>query len=251
MPANKITALIVDDEKMGRDALKILLRNYLPEVELLGMADSVAAASKLINELNPELVFLDVEMPQEDGFALFKYHPNPTFQVIFVTAFDRYAIRALRLSALDYLLKPVDLEELEAAVAKAIDQRGVPTNGLLLGQAVDLARQVELEKIAVVNNQGFDLVPLAEIVRLEADSNYTTLYLREARKQVVSRPLGYFEELLPSNSFYRVHASHVVHLKYVNRYVKGRGGYLELADGGVVPVAARKKNEFLRLFGLR
>lgn len=251
MSSSQITAIIIDDDKMGRDALKILLKNYLPEVRLLGVADSVDSGSLLIQDLKPQLVFLDVEMPEKDGFALFGQFPAPDFQVIFVTAFDHYAIRALRLSALDYLLKPVDLEELESAVGKAMENLAHPTSPVLLEQAIGLARQTALEKIAVPSANGFELLPLEEIVRLEADSNYTTIHTLANKKRVISKPLGHFENLLPPKNFFRVHASHVIHLKHIRRYVKGRGGHLEMLDGSVVPVSARRKSAFLKLFGMR
>ncbi|MEM0996315.1 MAG: LytTR family DNA-binding domain-containing protein [Bacteroidota bacterium] len=247
MHSNQITAILIDDEKMGRDALKILLRNYIPEVQLLGVADSVATGRRLIAELQPELVFLDVEMPEEDGFSLFRYFPSPTFQVIFVTAFDRYAIRALRLSALDYLLKPVDLEELEQAVARALERCSAAGNPIFQQQSAQLSVRAELDKIAVPDANGFELLPMREIVRLEADSNYTSIFIRGGQRKLVTRALRYFEELLPVREFFRVHASHMVQLKCILKYVKGRGGHLEMEDGSVVPVAARKKAEFLRI----
>ncbi len=251
MSSSQITALIIDDEKMGRDALKILLRNYVPEVQLLGVSASVREAVPMIEALAPQLVFLDVEMPEEDGFSLFKYFPAPNFQVIFVTAFDKYAIQALRLSALDYLLKPVDLEELEGAVKKALQEIGQPIAAPLLQQALALAKGESLEQIALPNANGFEMLSLAGVIRMEADNNYTEIFLDEGRRLVVSKPLGHFEKLLPPREFFRVHSSHMVKLSRIQRYIKGRGGHLELTDGSVIPVAARKKTEFLRLMGIR
>lgn len=241
-----LTALIVDDEPLAREALAGLLERYVPEVEILGQAGGVDAAAEMIDKVNPKLVFLDIEMPGKDGFKLFDYYADPPFETIFITAYDSFALKAFRYSALAYLLKPVEPDALGEAVNKAGKMLAGKISSETYQHLLEMIRRRALGKIALPTQHGLEMVKVEDIVRAEGDGSYTVFYLKDGRRLTSSRSLGYFEELLSGDWFHRAHHSHLVNLREVVAYIKGRGGRLRLSDDTEIEVATRKKNELLR-----
>jgi two-component system LytT family response regulator len=245
-----LTAIIIDDELKGRIALKQKLSDYCPQVALLAEAGDGAEGLKLIEEHEPKIVFLDIEMPRMDGFEMLKQLRDKSFHIIFTTAYDQYAIKAIKYSAFDYLLKPVDIEELKSAVGRV--EQHLPyaqTAKKLETLEQNLHRQNPLNKIAIPTLEGLLFFNIADIVHLEAQSNYTVIFFSNHPKLIASRTLKDFEELLPPAIFFRTHHSHLINLNYIKRYIKGDGGQIELQNGTYVDVSRRKKEEFLKTMG--
>lgn len=242
-----IKTIIVDDEEKSCVTLNNLITRHCPSLSVLAHCDSVGAAVKAIKTHSPDLVFLDIEMPFENGFSLFDEIRNPDFSVIFTTAYDQYAIKAIKYSALDYLLKPVDVEELKKAVEHFESQQernGSKTDNYeLLLSALKLKSRSA--KIAVPTFDGLQMISAEEIVKCTADESYTHITLTNGSKLVVSRILKEFEDLLSDYNFFRVHNSSLVNLAHVKKYVKGDGGYVIMSDDETVEVSRRKKNELL------
>lgn len=248
-----IRTVIIDDEPKNVKVLKGMLEEFCPEVEVVGEAANVPDGRQLILTKDPELVFLDIEMPYGNGFDLLDSINNVQFEVIFITAFDKYVLRAFKYSALDYLLKPVSIDDLQIAVHNAIERNKKTSINYQIGVLMENLRkpQLELQKIAIPSQSGFDFIYVSEIIRCEAEGAYTLIFLTEKRKKVVSKSIKEYENLLPEDLFFRIHHSHLVNLNYVKRYNKGRGGFIELEDGTELEVAARKKDEFLHKCGLK
>jgi two-component system, LytTR family, response regulator len=247
-----ISAVLIDDEPKNNAILEKMLAGFCPEVMIAGKADNSREGIDIIRKVKPDLVFLDIEMPYGNAFDLLDRLKPFTFDVIFVTAFDNYTLKAFKYSALDYLLKPVDIEELKAAVERVIEKRKL--------QQFDF-RQVELllstiknprnniEKIALPSSQGLVFQNIQDIVRCEAQRGYTYIYVKSGQKIVSGRNIKEFEDMLPESLFFRIHNSHLVNLNFVSKYLKGRGGNIEMTDGTVLEVATRRKDELLARFG--
>ncbi|GAB5524123.1 MAG: LytTR family DNA-binding domain-containing protein [Roseivirga sp.] len=239
------TAIIVDDEPNNRENLRHLLIHHCPDIEILGEAASVAEAMHLIKRVSPEVVFLDIEMPGGDGFSLLEKLQPIHFQVIFVTAFDSYALNAIKFSALDYILKPIDKDELTGAVAKlkTLKNNQQPQlsnlNNFLKG---------ETRKIALNLSDEIRLVELSNIIRIEADNNYCRFVLKSDETVLVSKHLGHFYDILKNQGFARVHQSHLINKACLEKYVKKDGGYLVLNNADQVPVSRSQKEHVLKLF---
>jgi two-component system LytT family response regulator len=247
-----IKVIIVDDEEKSRNGLRNMLIKHSPDVEIADMCDSVDSAVTSIRREKPQLVFLDVEMPFNNGFALFDRITNPDFKVIFTTAYDQYAIQAIKFSALDYLLKPIDVDDLKNAVLRFNQSRGKDnsqeTNLQMLMSALQLKNKSA--KIAVPTFDGLQMVHVEDIVKCTADESYTHITLLNGTKLVVSRILKEFEDLLSGYNFLRVHNSSLVNLAHVKKYVKGEGGYVVMTNDESVEVSRRKKNELLQKLSL-
>jgi two-component system LytT family response regulator len=242
-----IRSIIVDDEQMGRNLLASLLDEYCPNVAVVAEADSVTAARDVIRRHEPELVFLDIEMPRNSGFDLLEEVEGRAFDVVFTTAYEQYAIRAIKAAALDYLLKPINKDELMAAVAKTEQRRAVDMQHNLESLLENLRRpSSEPHKLALPTEDGLMVVRTADIIRCEAAASYTWVYMTASERLLVSRPLKEFETLLAGMSFLRVHHSHMVNVDHIRRYVRGEGGELVMSDNSSVLVARRKKEELLR-----
>ena len=241
-----IRAIIVDDEPYCCDTLETMLEKYCPEVQLVAVCHSGEEAISAISQQKPDLVFLDIEMPRMNGFDMLQKIGAINFEIIFTTSFDQYALRAIRFSALDYLLKPIDKDDLQTAVQKVIQRTQKPIAQQLQLLMQKLQQPVNpLNKIALPTMEGLQMVPVESILYCESDSNYTIFYLKDKQKIIVSRTLKEMEEMLEEYSFARVHSSYLVNLQEVNKYVKGEGGYLVLNDGSTVNVSASRKKLLL------
>lgn len=246
-----IQAVIVDDEPNNINTLQQLLERFCPQVEVTGTARNIQTARQVIEEAKPDLVFLDIEMPYGNAFDLLNSLPSITFEIVFVTAFDNYAIHAIKYSALDYLLKPVNIKELQEAVQKAsirLEEQDMQKKISNLLFNLQTPKNY-LKRLAIPVQEGMVFIHTDECVRLEASTNYTIIHLSNKNKLITSRSLGDFEELLDSNQFTRIHRSHIINHRYVKKYHRGRGGFIEMEDGTNIEVAIRKKDEFLNKFG--
>ena len=237
-----ITTIIVDDEKNSCEALQILINDCCPELHVVAICYSAEDALQKIKTLNPQLVFLDIEMPNMNGFQLLEHLPKIDFELIFTTSYDQYAIKAIKFSALDYLLKPVDREELQKAVQKVLKK----VNGSISQQLEILLQKVNqpsvsVKRIALPTMQGLELVEINSIISCSSNSNYTEFYLADKKKILVSRTLKEIDELLEGYAFMRVHNSHIVNLNAITKYIKGEGGYLIMTDGSTVDVSRSRK----------
>lgn len=241
----KLTAVIVDDEEHCRATLSGLLQRHHPEVHLIGMAYDVPTGIDLVKKAMPKLLFLDIEMEGRTGFELLQALGDIKPHVIFTTAHVSYAVQAIRFGGLHYLLKPVDTAELEEAVNRARDlivKDERPDYELLLK---NIDRSTGDRMIALPVNNGLEMVNVNEIVQCEAESNYTTVHLREKKRLVISRTLQQFEDMLGTKDFARVHQSHLVSLKHIRKYVKGEGGEVIMSNGQNVPVSRRMKQALM------
>ncbi|MEP6748645.1 MAG: response regulator [Bacteroidota bacterium] len=247
-----ITATIVDDEPDCCESLVILLERYCPEVKVLDICYSAETAIQSVKEHEPQILFLDIEMPFINGFELLEKLGNINFELIFTTSYDQYAIKAIRFSALDYLLKPVDREELQKAVQRAAQRSQHP-----LPQQLDMLLQklkhpaIPVNKIALPTMEGFQLLAAESIISCASDSNYTCLFLKDKRKITASRNLKEMEEMLEDYPFIRVHHSHMVNINEVDKYIKGEGGYLIMSDGSSINVSRSRKELLLKKLSLR
>jgi two-component system LytT family response regulator len=240
---NTMKAILVDDEQNNLVNLEQLLKTYCPGVEVVAMAADAAAGRSAILQHHPDLIFLDIQMPGKSGFDLLRELHQYDFEVIFVTAFDQYAIQAVRFAAVDYLLKPVSIDELQAAVSRALDKRSEKKKNLQLENLLQLLQeQKEDHRIALATIKETRFIRTTDIVRCESSNNYTIFFLSNGEKLTASRPIFEYEELLKSYGFIRCHQSHLVNRKYVKSWVKEDGGYLLLDNGHQVPVSKNKKD---------
>ncbi len=237
----RINSIIVDDEKHGRENLAGLLGQYCTEVTVLGEADSVETAISLIQNKNPNLIFLDIEMPRGTGFQLLEHFKDFNFEVIFVTAYDSYAIKAIRFSAADYILKPINYNELQSAVAKAAKRIRLKEENERLKQLYWNMQQPANPRIGLPTSDRIQYIEVSKIIRCQGEGNYTHFYFEENKHLLVSKTLVEFEDLLQEYLFIRVHKTHLVNLKHVVAYVKTDGGELLLSNGDYVAVSRRRK----------
>ena len=242
-----IKAIIIDDETDCCETIAELLQTHCPEVTVTGIYHNGAEALPAILQHQPDLVFLDVEMPKMNGFEMLEQLTQVNFDIIFTTSYDQYALKAIRFSAIDYLLKPIDRNELQKAVQKIMQrsQRTISKQVEILMQRIHQPAK-SISKIALPTMEGLQMLPVDSIISCESDGNYTTLLLKTRQKLVVSTSLKEMEEVLEDYSFVRVHRSYLVNLNEVEKYVKGEGGYLVMSDGSSVDVSRNKKEILLK-----
>jgi two-component system LytT family response regulator len=286
----KIKAIIVDDEFANRDLLRLLVDEHCNSIEICDLAASVEEAVTCIDRHLPDLVFLDVEMPGEDGFALFKRFPRPGFDVVFVTAYEHYAIQAIRNNALDFILKPIDEQELKAMESRLLERRnqevdesaetasgdrgntdgsdastaaeinrnsGMPAQNTSvrpvassierLMRELSQSRPVATRKVYVPTTGGFKIVDSDDIEYLQADGNYTTMFMADGSKQVITRSIGEFEEQLGNGTFFRCHKSYLVNINHIDGFSQNDGGMCVTRTGTHLPVSRRKQTEFMQM----
>mgnify|MGYP000859369412 FL=1 len=244
-----IDAIIIDDEEHCIQRLdKLLSQQCADLISVRARCNTVQEGLRQINERRPSLVFLDVMLNNETGFDLLKQLPEINFDVIFITAHDKYAIEAFRFSALDYLLKPVDPDELLTAVNKLRKKLSVNDTAQKLETLFkNLAVQQNMQKrIAVPGINGTDFIQIGDIMRCQSEGNYTIIFLKDNRKITVAKTLKEFEDLLCNYDFFRVHNSHIVNLAFVKTYSKGKSGYLTMTDDTEIEVATRRREEFMK-----
>jgi len=244
-----ITAIIVDDVQKNVSLLVSLLQQYCPQVTLVGTANNAATGKQLITDLKPELVFLDIEMPYGSGFDMLQSLPSIDAEIVFITAFDQYAMNAFRFAALDYLLKPVNIEELEDAVRRAeqrIREKKTTRNYELLLRNLD-EKDVTKQTISLIENGQQYLVQLADIKYIIADGSYT--HVHTIHKVVVStKNLKDFENMLPTAVFFRIHYGHIVNKGHIMKIQKGRGGTVVMKDSKELEISVRRKENFIKMF---
>lgn len=241
-----IRVVIVDDEEGTRNLLKQLFRDYFPDVILLGEAADVRSGIKLLQKENPDLLLLDIQMPDGSGFDLLNQFEDPGFQLIFITAFDKFALKAFDYNAIDYLLKPLDPKSLRKAIEKFRRHSGRALRPRLEGM-MEVLETKQAQRIALSSAEGYAFYGLEEIVRLESSGGYTTFFIADGNRTTVAKTIKDYEELLPEDLFFRVHQSHIVALQYVRKFLKAENGQALMSDGCKIPVARRKKDKFIEL----
>jgi two-component system, LytTR family, response regulator len=239
-----LRTLIVDDEFRSRSSLRILLGHHFPQVQVIGEAETVTDAIHKAQTLLPDLVFLDIMLPDGSAFDFLEVVGGLPFQVIMVSAFPEYSLRAFQYAAVHYLLKPIDLRHLEAAIDR-VAAKQLPAN------ASATATPFSSGNLALPTMEGFKLVALQEIVHAEADGNYTIFHFLTNPKLMVTHSIGHYEEQLADKGFYRLHHKYLVNLQHVKGYHRGRGGFVDLANGKSIEVSARKRDGFLEQLGMR
>jgi len=243
-----MNAIIVDDELNVRNTIKALVGEYFPDINIVSSAGTIEAGYEAINLYHPDLLFLDIELPDGNGFDLLRKFPSISFKVIFITGHHEFALNAIKVSALDYILKPLDTDELRQAIEKARRIIGSDEQQLKLQALNDNLQSGKrvLKRIILHTSDHLQLVSISDIIRAEADSNYTSFSLSGGKRILVSRTLKEFESLLSGSGVIRVHQSHLVNIIYIDRFVKKDGGYLLLKEGTKVPVSPNLKKQVMQ-----
>jgi len=244
----KINAIIIDDELSSMQNLQQKLAEFCPTVELVATAQKPEEAILLIHHHKPDVIFLDIEMPKMSGFRMLEELKELNFEIIFTTAYNHYAIDAIRIAAFDYLLKPIAIKDLQQSVDRLNKLRGYQTK-----EKIDVLRssmsdkKSQDDKIAIATTEGLEFIPIKNILHIESNSNYSKLYFQNGRHLTVTKLLKDFEDMLAPYHFYRVHNSHLINLNYIQKYLRGNGGRVMMQDGTEIEVARRKKEEFLKM----
>ncbi len=246
-----LKAVLIDDDESNLSSLSKKLSSHCPQIEIIARCDNASKGIEAIDNLKPDVVFLDIEMPVMNGFVMLQQLNYKNFELIFVTAYDHYAIKAIRFSALDYLVKPVEIEELKSAVIKAEEKRNKsypnPQIELLVEQLIN--KKNTFSRIAIPTTEGLRFIKVEDIIYLEASVNYTHIFTSEKKKYIVSRTLKDFEDMLPVEIFLRIHNSYIINKNYAEKYIRGEGGQVVLSNGSILDVSKRKKSEFLKAIG--
>ena len=238
-------AILVDDDESNLNALSEKLSRHCPQVSIIKRCDNAEKGIAAIEELKPDIVFLDIEMPVTNGFVMLQELKYRSFELIFVTAYNHYAIQAIRYSALDYLVKPVEIDELKLAVTRAEEKLRDRKNNPQIDLLLEHFNNNRHERIAIPTSDGLHFIQVTDILYLEANTNYTHIFVGN-QKFVVCRTLKDFEELLPADIFIRIHHSYMVNKNKVSNYIRGEGGQVVLQNGVTLDVSKRKKLEFLQ-----
>lgn len=243
----KLKTIIVDDEQDAVDFISSIICEYCPSLEVTGKAHNVTEGIRVINEIKPDLVFLDVEMPNGTGFDLLSQFPEKEFEVVFITAFNHYAIKAIKFSAVDYILKPININEFIDAVNRVVQKRSEKSfqGNESIKVLMENLRSALPSRLAIPTSEGMEYLNPKDIIRIEADRSYSWFFITGNRKILVSRHLKEFQDLLSDRYFFRSHNSHLINLKYVRKFIRRDGGSIEMLDGSFVPVSRDKKEIFL------
>jgi two-component system LytT family response regulator len=245
----KLKAIVVDDEFNARSNLKLLLDEFCPEVEVLETAESAADARSKIASINPDVVFLDIAMPNEDGFMLLNSIPNPSFSVVFTTAYNEFALKAFKANAIDYLEKPISIEDLQNATKKILKMHGTTeqrTTKELNEFIEEVIEPKAIDRISIPTRDGYIILKNEEIMHLEASDNYTMIYLSNGKRHLSSKNIKIYELNLDPSVFYRVHKSHIINVKdHLKEFSRSEGNVAILSSEKLVPVSRRKLTDFL------
>jgi two-component system, LytTR family, response regulator len=245
---SQLKAILVDDELSSLQNLRHKLEEFCPDIKIAAQAQQPEEAILLIRHHKPDVIFLDIEMPRMNGFRMLDEVGEYDFDIIFTTAYNHYAVDAIRISAFDYLTKPIAIKDLQNAVERLVKQRHQATR-----EKLDVLRQslsdhkTQEDKIAIPTNDGMEFLPIKNIVHIESSTNYSKVFLKEGKPILVTRLLKDFEDMLLPYRFFRIHNSHLINLNYIRKYVRGEGGQVIMQNGDAIDVARRKKEEFLKL----
>ncbi|HNB80537.1 MAG TPA: LytTR family DNA-binding domain-containing protein [Chitinophagaceae bacterium] len=244
-----IKALIIDDEQNSIDMLEWLLKTYCPDVEILHTCNSAEEGIHALRKHEPDIVFLDIEMPKMNGFDMLEAIGTPPFEIVFITAYDHFAVRAFRYAALNYLLKPVDPDELMKTIQRLKEKKSSPSGDQLqlLFQNL-LNKENKVDRIALSTGDGLVFVQTRDICYCQAESNYTRVVMADGQRMMVARTLKDIDDTLAGKDFFRVHHSYLVNINHISRFVKGDGGYIVMPDKTEITIARSKRDDFFRLF---
>lgn len=238
--------VIIDDESKGRQTIQNLIKKYVPQLEVVGEADCVENGIELIDKEKPKLVFLDIQMPDGTGFDVLTNVEYNDFHLIFCTAYDQYAVKAFRFSAIDYLLKPLDPDIFKIAVNKVLEEQNGDANTKI--ETLN-ANHSGFKRLALSAAEGVTIVDVKDVVRCESSVNYTHFIISDGSKVLVSKTLKEFDEILSQHGFFRIHKSHLVNLNHIKKYIKGEGGWVIMVDDSKIEVSRRKKDRLLKVLG--
>ncbi len=245
----KIKAILVDDELSSLQNLLKKIEEFCPDVTVIAMAQKPEEAMLLIKHHKPDVIFLDIEMPKMSGFRMLEELGECEFEIIFTTAYNHYAIDAIRISAFDYLMKPIAIKELQVSVDRLSKMRSFSQTK----EKIDILKnslsekKSQEDKIAIPTSEGLEFIPIKNILHIESSSNYCKIFFTESKSLLVTKLLKDFEDMLQPYHFYRIHNSHLINLNYIQKYVKANGGQVMMKDGTIIDVARRKKEEFLKM----
>ena len=246
----KIKAILIDDELNSLQNLQQKLKDFCPDVNIIAASQKPEEGILLIKQHQPDVVFLDIEMPRMSGFRMLEQLGEYDFDIIFTTAYNHYSIEAIRISAFDYLVKPIGIEDLQHAVERLSKSRNKHTK-----DKIDILKKslgdnkTQEDKIAISTTEGIEFISIKNIIHFESKSNYSKIYLLENKSILVTKILKDFEEMLLPYNFYRIHNSHLINLNYIKKYVRSQGGHVILQDGTEIDISRRKKEEFLKMIG--
>ena len=246
----KLKAILIDDELNSLQNLQQKLEGFCPDVTIVATSQKPEEGLLLIRQHQPDVVFLDIEMPRMSGFRMLEELGEYDFDIVFTTAYNHYSIDAIRISAFDYLVKPIGIEDLQHAVERLSISRNKQTK-----EKIDILKKslsdnrTQEDKIAISTSEGIEFIPIKNILHIESKSNYSKIYLPENKSITVTKILKDFEEMLLPYNFYRVHNSHLINLNYIKKYVRSEGGHVILQDGTAIDISRRKKEEFLKMIG--
>lgn len=246
----KIKAILIDDELNSLQNLQQKLEGFCPDVAIVAATQKPEEGLILIRQHQPDVVFLDIEMPKMSGFRMLEELGEYDFDIIFTTAYNHYSVDAIRISAFDYLVKPIGIEELQHAVerlSKSLHKQTKEKIDILKKSLSDNRSQDD--KIAISTSEGIEFIPIKNIIHIESKSNYSKIFLMDGKSIIVTKILKDFEEMLLPYNFYRVHNSHLINLNYIQKYVRSQGGHVQLQDGTLIDISRRKKEEFLKMIG--
>jgi len=246
-----LKAVIIDDEADAVNSIELIINEYCNNVMVVGKAYSASEGKEVIISKNPDIVFLDIEMPRGNGFDMLEMIPNKDFQVIFITAYNNWAIKAFKYNAIDYILKPIDIDDFIKAVNK-VEQNKSTSKGNDVDRYKELLSNISnktLNKIAISTSEGIEYIEIEKIIRFEGDGSYSKVFIIGQTYILVSKNLKEFQELLEEKDFFRTHNSHLINLAFVKKYVMKDGGHIEMKDNSIVPISRRKKEAFIDIMG--